>query len=78
MVGIGGVSKLAKAPVWFAGNGTLVKVPKFSHTFVTRLVGNHGTDEPSALMEVSSGGRGGGGLAEWFDQGCGVKRLFTS
>ena len=58
MVGIGGVTKLAKAPVWFAGNATLVKVPKFSHTFVTRLVGDHGTDEPSSLMAVSGGGRG--------------------
>ena len=58
---------MAKAPVWFAGNETLVKVPKFSHTFITLLVGDQGTDVPSALMAESSSGGGAvvklGGLA---------------
>ena len=47
---------MAKAPVWFNGTDALVKVPKFSVTCVTRLVGDHGTDAPSALMAVSGGG----------------------
>ena len=55
IVGIGGDSKLAKAPVWFGATDALVKVPKFSVTCVTRLVGDHGTDAPSALMAVSGG-----------------------
>ena len=61
--GIGGVWRLAKALVWFGGNGTLVKVPKSSHSFLTRVMGVHGAVWFSALMAVSVAGR-----ERWF--GC--------
>ena len=78
MVGIGGEFKLAKAPVWFIGTDALVKVPKFLVTFVTRLVGDHRTDAPSAIMAVSGGGGVSGAEAEWFERRCSGKQLFTS
>ena len=68
---------MAKAPVWFGATDAFVKVPKFSVIFVTRLVGDHGTDAPSALMAVEVAvvlRRGAASVKRW----CGVKQLFTS
>ena len=78
MVGIGGEFRLANAPVWCAGNDAFVKVPKFSVIFVTLLVGDHGTDAPSALMAVNGGGEEVGAEAVRFERRCSGKQLFTS